>query len=199
MNLRPAECCQTNICLPGIIHLAHSPCRSAEEEEGGCFWLSLKTLRSQSRRWPPGSSATQQKARRHFRPQAGVAKQPEGGASCGAHLRAGGVGRAPGPLAPRSTLAAELLSAMLSHSLQQQVVDGGEMIVAGALQRLRRTEQINDFAFFLHPTAAAFPSAVFNSHARNIDRSKRRTSQTQRQTRVRAPQLSFGGRSPACS
>lgn len=32
---------------------------------------------------------------------------------------------------------------MLSHSLQQQVVDGREMIVAAALQRLMETEQIS--------------------------------------------------------
>lgn len=70
----------------------------------------------------------------------------------GAHLRAGGVRCAPGPLAPRSTLAAQLLSAMLSYSLQQQVVDGGEMIVAAALQRLVRTEQIHEFALFTIPS-----------------------------------------------
>lgn len=84
--------------------------------------------------------------------QAGVAKQAKDGARRGAHLRAGAVRRAPGPLAPRSTLAAQLLSAMLSHSLQQQVVDGGEVIVAAALQRLMRTEQSHDFAFFTVPS-----------------------------------------------
>lgn len=81
----------------------------------------------------------------HFRLCAYVVGQIKGGPSRGAHLWAARVGRAPGPLAPGSTLAAELLSAMLSHSLQQQVVDGREVIVAAALQGLmERTRKIND-------------------------------------------------------
>lgn len=58
--------------------------------------------------------------------------------SWGAHLWAGGVRGTSGSLAPGSTLAAQLLGAMLSDSLQQQIVDSREVIVAAALQRLRK-------------------------------------------------------------
>lgn len=71
----------------------------------------------------------------------------------GSHLWGGGVRGAPGSLAPGSTLAVQLLGAMLPHSLQQQVVDGGEVVVAAALQRLRkrRTDvDISGFCQFHH-------------------------------------------------
>lgn len=59
----------------------------------------------------------------------------------GTHIWAGGVSGASGSLAPGSTLAAQLLGAMLSDSFQQQVVDSREVIVAAALQRLwKKTE-----------------------------------------------------------
>lgn len=84
----------------------------------------------------------------HFRLQVQVAGKIRARYNCklnapswNAHLWAGGVRRAPGSLAPGATLAAQLLRAMLSHPLQQQVVDSREMVVAAALQRLgKRTE-----------------------------------------------------------
>lgn len=131
----------------------------------------------------------------HFRLHTRAVKEPKQGASCGAHLRAGGVRRAPGPLAPRS----ELLSAMLSHSLQQQVVDGREMVVAAALQRLMRTERINDLAH--DPVAAAFRpyQCFFTAPCGSLFSSRENLSLSKCQTSVQAPQLSFGGRSPVCS
>lgn len=52
------------------------------------------------------------------------------------YLWAGGVRGASRSLAPGSTLAAQLLGAMLFHPFQKQVVDGREVIVTAALQRL---------------------------------------------------------------
>lgn len=89
---------------------------------------------------------------------------------------------------------------MLSHSLQQQVVDGGEVIVAAALQRLMRTEQSHDFAFFTVPSLLhSVPISGFYYRVWNMVQFKWKSSLTERQTSVQAPQLSFGGRSPVCS
>lgn len=52
------------------------------------------------------------------------------------HLWARGIGRAPASLVPHPALPVQLLAAVLLHSLQQQVVDGREVIVATALERL---------------------------------------------------------------
>ena len=54
------------------------------------------------------------------------------------HLWDSRVRRAPGPLTPGAALTAELLAAVLLHPLQQQVVDGREVVVAAALERLQQ-------------------------------------------------------------
>lgn len=127
----------------------------------------------------------QTKSPQHFSLQVQVAGQI--GAWCSwrlnapnsnAHLWAGGVGRAPGSLAPGATVAAQLLGAMLPHSLQQQVVDCREMIVAAALQRLRRGM---DSRLAVGCFACMLPYLMAETFA------------------VRSPRWSSGGRCPACS
>lgn len=52
------------------------------------------------------------------------------------HLWARGIGRAPASLVPSAALPVQLLAAVLLHSFQEKVVDGREVIVAAALERL---------------------------------------------------------------
>lgn len=136
-----AECCFFP-CLPGTIHFDHTPSPSRRER---CFWLELKMFWSCW--WTPWLPGRKDKTNNiiDFNWQdvdwVQISLHIH---RCGAHLWAGGVSGASGSLAPGSTLAAQLLGAMLSDSFEQQVVDSREVIVAAVLQRLG-TEDSNVF------------------------------------------------------
>lgn len=80
-------------------------------------------------------------------------------------------------------MATQLLGAMLPHPLQQQVVDCREMIVAAALQRLRRGMDsrlaVGCFVCMLRYLMAESAETFAFS--------------------VQSPRWSSGGRCPACS